>query len=236
MPNRIRTVIWKAAAVLAATVAVGACGGGTPQPRTITLTFVRHAQSQSNADNVINTEVPGPGLTHDGEAQAQQIAHQLARNGYDGIYASTMARTQQTAAPLAEQLGKHVQILPGLREIDAGWYDGKPQSMANSTYLLAPKDWLKGDRKDGIPGSIDGNRFNDEFTGAVQKIYDSGNSKPIAFSHGNAIMVWTLMNVKNPREDLLTDHPVPNIGKVVITGSPTSGWTLVDWDGIRKFQ
>lgn len=233
MPNR--TIIWKAAAALAATIAAGACSG-TPHVHTITLTFIRHAQSVSNADGIIDTDLPGPGLTEEGRGQAQQIAHQLARNGYDGVYASTMVDAQQTAAPLAEELGKHVEILPGLREIDAGWFDGKPTTMANSTYLLAPKDWLNSDRRDAIPGSINGKEFNDQFTAAVQKIYDSRNTKPVAFSHGVAIMTWTLMNVKNPKDSLLNSHPLPNIGRVVITGSPTTGWTLVDWDGIRAFN
>jgi broad specificity phosphatase PhoE len=233
MANR---TIWKAAVVLVVTIAVGACSGGPPHPRTITLTFVRHAQSQSNAEKIIDTDVPGPGLTEEGKGQAQQIAHQLARNGYDGVYASPMVETQQTAAPLAEELGKRVEILPGLREIDAGWFDGKPQSMANSTYLLAPKDWLNGDRQDAIPGSISGNEFNDQFSAAVQTIYNSGHTKPVAFSHGTAIMIWTLMNVKNPKDSLLESHPLPNVGRVVITGSPATGWTLVDWDGIRAFN
>jgi broad specificity phosphatase PhoE len=233
---RNRTIIWKAAAALAATITLGACSGGTPHVRTITLTFVRHAQSVSNADEIIDTEVPGPSLTEEGRGQAQQIAHQLARNGYDGVYASSMVDAQQTAAPLAEELGKHVEILPGLREINAGWFDGKPKTMANSTYLLAPKDWLNGDRKDAIPGSMNGNQFNDQFTAAIQRIYDSRNSKPIAFSHGTAIMLWTLMNVKNPKDSLLSSHPLPNVGRVVITGSPATGWTLMDWDGIRQFD
>ena len=50
-----RNMIWKAAAVLAATVIVGACGG-SPQARSITLTFVRHAQSEANASGTINTD------------------------------------------------------------------------------------------------------------------------------------------------------------------------------------
>ncbi|MDI3314739.1 MAG: histidine phosphatase family protein [Mycobacterium sp.] len=237
MPTR---TVCKAAlaltATLAATIAVAACSGGTPHPRAITLTFVRHAQSRSNAENIIDTDVPGPELTEEGRGQARQLAHQLARNGYDAVYASSMVETQQTAAPLAEELGKQVEILPGLREIDAGWFNHKPQSMANSTYLLAPKDWLNSDRRDAIPGSVDGNEFNSEFSAAVQKIYDSRHNKPVVFSHGTAIMIWTLMNVKNPKDSLLASHPLPNVGRVVITGSPTAGWTLVDWDGIRSFN
>jgi broad specificity phosphatase PhoE len=227
-----RSMIWKAAAVIAATVIVGACGG-SPQARSITLTFIRHAQSEANASAVIDTEVPGPGLSPEGQAQAQQLAH--ARQDFDAIYASTMERTQQTAAPLAAELGKQVEVLPGLQEINAGWYNGKPDSMASSTYLLAPADWLNGDLQDSIPGSVNGKEFNERFTAAVNKIYNSGHSKPVVFSHLYSIMYWTLMNTKNAKYSLANSHPLPNVGHVVITGNPMTGWTLVDWDGIRNF-
>lgn len=233
MPNR--TYIWKAVAAVVATITVSSCGAATPHERTITLTFVRHAESVNNADGIVNTDVPGSDLTEKGQGQAEQIAHQLAHNHYDGVYASPMVRAQRTAAPLAEELGEKVEVLPGLKEISAGWYDDTPTSMAALTYMLAPMDWLNGDRTDSIPGSINGNEFNDQFSRAVHKIYNSGDSNPIAFSHGTAIMVWTLMNVKNPKDSLLTNHPLPNIGRVVITGNPATGWTLVDWDGIRDF-
>ena len=77
--------------------------------------------------------------------------------------------------------------------------------------------------QDAIPGSVSGKEFNDQFTAAVQKIYDSGNSKPVAFAHAESIMYWTLMNVKNPKDSLATSHPLPNLGRVVITGSPVGG-------------
>jgi broad specificity phosphatase PhoE len=235
MANRTRTVICKAAAALAAAIVLGACSGA-PHHRSITLTFIRHAQSENNADGVIDTDVPGPGLTAQGRGQAEQIAHQLERNHYDGVYASSMLRSRQTAAPLAEEIGRQVQILPGLREIDAGWYNGGPSSRADLTYLLAPKGWVQGNRVEAVPGSINGNQFNDQFGAAVQKIYDSGDANPVAFSHGAAIMSWTLMNVKNPQDSLMTDHPLPNIGRVVISGNPMTGWKLVDWDGVRRFS
>jgi broad specificity phosphatase PhoE len=233
MPKR--TMVRNAAkvlAVLAATLIVGACGG-TPQARSITLTFIRNAQSQANADGVIDTQVPGPSLTDDGKAQAQQVTH--AHNDFDAIYSSTMAEAQQTAAPLASQLGKQVEIVPGLQSLNAGWFNGKPESMANSTYMVAPTDWLRGDVGNSIPGSISGRDFNSQFGTAIRKIYDSNHSKPVVFSQGTAIMVWTLMNAKNGKTSLLTSHPLPNTARVVVTGSPTDGWTLVEWDGIKSF-
>lgn len=228
------TVFAMLAAALAAALVLGGCSG-TPHPRTITLTLVRHAESEANAAGIVDTSVPGPGLTEKGRAQVQEITKQLSHNHHDGVYASSMVRSQLTAAPLAREVGRQVQILPGLREISAGWFSGKPGAIADPPYSLAPRAWIRGDRTAAIPGSIDGNQFNDEFGGAVQQIYDSGDKNPVAFAHAGSIMTWTLMNVKNPRDELAIDHPLPNIGKVVITGSPTSGWKLVEWDGIRAF-
>jgi broad specificity phosphatase PhoE len=226
---------WKTAAVLAAAVVVGACSGST-QARAITLTFIRNAQTQADVDGVINTDPPGPGLTPEGKGQAQQVAHQSGRNDFDAVYASAMAEAQQTAGPLAGELGKQVEVLSGVQSLNAGWYNGKPESMAGATYMLAPADWLNGDIQDSIPGSISGKQFNDQFTAAVNKVYNSGHSKPVVFSQGTAIMTWVLMNTKNAKSSLLTSHPLPNIGRVVVTGNPTDGWTLVDWDGIRTFS
>ncbi|BAX91216.1 histidine phosphatase family protein [Mycobacterium shigaense] len=232
---RKRTIRGKAAAVLTAVLVVGACGG-SPQARSITLTFIRHAESEANASGTLDTSVPGPGLSQQGKTQAEEVAHQAGHNKFDGVYASTMVRTQQTAAPLAGELGKQVEVLQGIQEISAGWYQGKPVSIEPSTYLLAPADWIRGDMQDRIPGSVSGKEFNDEFTRAVRKVYDSGQSNPVVFSHKFAIEYWTLLNAKNAKDSLLTTHPLPNIGRVVLTGNPITGWTIVDWDGVRNFS
>ena len=228
MPTR--TVIGKVVAALAAAVVLGACSG-SPQPRTITLTLIRHAQSENNLTDTFDTTVPGPGLTAEGVEQAAQLADELKSNQYDGVYASTMLRTQQTAAPLAKELGRQVQVLPGLQEVDGGWFNGKPGWIADAAWI-APEGWIAGDHTLTIPGSVSGTTFNDEFTAAVRKIYDNRDHKPVVFSHGMAIMAWTLMNVTNPRDELMTDHRLPNIGRVVVTGNPDTGWKLVDWDGV----
>lgn len=233
--RRIANTCMISLATLAATMLVGACGG-TPQARSITLTFIRHAQSEANASGIIDTDIPGPGLSPQGKGQAEQIAHQYGRKDFDSVYASPMTRAQQTAAPLAAELGKQVEVVQGLQEINAGWFNGKPESMAASTYMVAPVQWLNGDVGDSIPGSSSGKEFNERFTAAVDKIYYSGHSNPVVFSHLCAIEMWTLLNAKNAKDSLLTSHPLPNVGRIVISGNPSTGWTLVDWDGIRDFH
>ena len=48
----------------------------------------------------------------------------LGDNNYDAIYASTMVRTQLTAAPMSQYLRLPIQVLPGLQEIEAGYFEG----------------------------------------------------------------------------------------------------------------
>jgi hypothetical protein len=43
-------------------------------------------------------------------------------------------------------------------------------------------------------------------------------------------MFWVLMNVRNADLSLLSTKPLPNVGRVVITGNPSDGWTLTEWD------
>jgi broad specificity phosphatase PhoE len=233
-PRRSREIVVKLrrfVAVVAVAVLAAGCGSARAAgPRIITLTLVRHAQSAGNASGLIDTSTPGPELTAKGWCQATLAAAQLAPNHYDGIYASTMIRTQETATPTAQALGEPVTVLAGLREIEAGQYNGTPESDSPQTYFAAPRRWLQGDRGARIPGSLNGNEFEARFNEAVQQIYDSGEQNPVAFSHIGAIMFWVLMNARNADPSLLTTKPLPNVGRVVITGNPSDGWTLTEWD------
>ncbi|MGC2654709.1 MAG: histidine phosphatase family protein [Mycobacterium sp.] len=212
----------------------------------ITLDFVRHGESGDMA--VINTLVPGPSLTELGRGQASDVATALQYSGIDEIYASTMIRSQETAAPLAELLGLPVHDLPGLNEIDAGIFEGAPVDVGNiplggALYLLAPVLWTLGLDFVPEPGSsdFDGMEFEDRVNGAVQTIYDTtvtnGDSTDAVFSHEGTIAIWTLMNVNNPdfqvvlEELLQTGDLLPYTGTVEVQGDPADGWTLVDWDG-----
>lgn len=56
-------------AVLLALVLLNGCSSGN-HPRNITLTFVRHAESEANAAQIIDTTVPGPPLSAEGMQQA----------------------------------------------------------------------------------------------------------------------------------------------------------------------
>ena len=84
------------------------------------LILVRHGQTSSNISRALDTTEPGPDLTNLGRAQAAALPRMLDGTPIEAIYASTLVRTQQTAAPLAAAHGLDVQVRAGLREVSAG--------------------------------------------------------------------------------------------------------------------
>jgi broad specificity phosphatase PhoE len=223
------------AAAVAATVLIGAALPASAA-ELMRVTFVRHGQSAGNASGLIDTSTPGPVLTPTGQQQSHAIVGVLGDNNYDAIYASTMVRTQLTAAPMSQYLGLPIQVLAGLQEIEAGVFEGTPESQAQTGYGLFPLAWaIQGNRDLRIPGSIDGNEFDARVDGALQDIYDNGDRNPVIFSHGGAIMFWTMMNAQNltaaEKIDLLRTAPLSNTNYVIVEGNAEDGWTLVNWNG-----
>jgi broad specificity phosphatase PhoE len=211
--------------------------------RSIVLDFVRHGESGDMT--AINTLVPGPGLTDTGDQQADGLVKVLSGSGIDGIYASTMVRSQETAMPLADALGLPIHHLAELNEINAGIFEGMPVDVGDvplggALYLLQPALWTLG--LDFVPelGSTDANGivFDQRVDEAVQTIYagSSAGDTDAVFSHEGTIAIWTLMNVNNPDFPLVlnalfsTGELLPYTGQVVVDGSP-GDWTLVSWDG-----
>jgi len=200
------------------------------------ITFIRHGESGGNASGLIDTSTPGPGLTDLGKQQAQDVADLLGINNYDGIYASTMVRTQQTAGPMSSALRLPIQVLNGLQEIEAGDFEGAPENASADGYGRYIAGWaLQGALDMRIPGGIDGHEFDARFDEALQEIYDNGDRNAAVFSHGGAIMVWTMVNAKNltvaQKLQILQTWPLGNTDYVVVEGNNEDGWTLVSWNG-----
>ena len=168
----------------------------------IVIDLVRHGQSVANAAGLIDTAVPGAGLSQLGQQQAQSVANVLAAKGpVAAIFASQLIRTQQTAAPLAATLGMNVQVLPGLNEINAGVFDGLPQvSLAGLAYLLGPVAWMLGLRIVPMlaPGSTDPNgfEFGKRFNGALQTM--DGNAAMSANGFNDALQAMYGNAISNP--------------------------------------
>ena len=65
-----------------------------------------------------------PPLAPEGVAQAEAVAERLAGEELAALYVTTLQRTHRTAAPLAERTGLDPVIVPDLREVSLGEWEG----------------------------------------------------------------------------------------------------------------
>lgn len=68
------------------------------------LLLIRYGQTPSNVAGLLDTRIPGPGLTDLGRRQAEALPALLAEEGIGALLVSTMRRTHESAAPLAAAL------------------------------------------------------------------------------------------------------------------------------------
>ena len=91
------------------------------------LLLIRHGETQAAVRGQSFPMIDGqgdPALRPEGEAQAVRVMERLKAEPIAAIYVTTMQRTHQTAAPLAEALGIVPRVEADLREVFLGDWDG----------------------------------------------------------------------------------------------------------------
>ncbi|MCB7136055.1 histidine phosphatase family protein [Cellulosimicrobium marinum] len=191
------------------------------------LLLVRHGQTPSNVVGLLDTALPGPGLTALGSRQAAAVPEALADRVVHGVAVSTLVRTHQTAAPLVEHLGLDPVELDGLREIDAGDLEMSGRHEDHVTYLETVFAWGARDLGRRMPGGPDGATFLDRFDDAVAQVAGAGWETAVVVSHGAAIRSWASARAEGVDLHRMAYTPLANTGLVEVEGDPVAGWRFV---------
>ncbi|GAA2888685.1 histidine phosphatase family protein [Streptomyces mexicanus] len=198
------------------------------------LILVRHGETPSNVVSRLDTAVPGPGLTDLGQRQAAALPEALAEEDIEAVYASTLVRTQLTAAPLAAARGLDVIVRDGIREVSAGDLEGEAgDSERGRLYLRTVLAWAAGDldlRMPG-PGGESGAEALARYDAVVAEAAAGGAETVAMVSHGAAIRLWTAVRAHNLDADFAAAHPLRNTGVVILDGSPADGFKALSWAG-----
>ena len=203
------------------------------------LLLIRHGQTPGNVLGQLDTAHPGPGLTELGERQAAALARSLADEHVDLLYASTLVRTQITARPLASVRGLGVEVLAGLREIEAGSLEKRTDHESHLRYLGTVFAWSAGELDRRMPAGPSGHDFFDRYDAAIAEIAAAGGAAGTGsaegtvavVSHGAAIRVWAGLRASNVEPGFAAGHVLDNTGIVALEGDPDAGWRLIHWDG-----
>lgn len=87
--------------------------------------FARHAESQANLLHEISNRGLKHGLTHNGRAQAANLANKLQDIPLTCIYTSPVLRAIETCLILAHRLNLDYEVVEALREYDCGIIEGR---------------------------------------------------------------------------------------------------------------
>jgi broad specificity phosphatase PhoE len=207
----------------------------------VRLLLIRHGQTPDNVRGVLGTVVPGPGLTPLGMRQAAAVPAAIRAElgsieAIDGLFVSSMRRTHLTAAPLAQARGIQPIELPGLREIEAGDYEGLRDRDSVRGYLGTVLAWGADQPRLRMPGAFTGEDFMARFDEAIREIERRHPDGTVAvFSHGAAMRLWVRMRSRD-LDPMFTVHAdLDNTGMAIMAGGLRAdgepGFELVSWRG-----
>lgn len=155
------------------------------------ILLVRHGQSAPYVSGRPFDLIDGhgdPHLTDLGHHQARLVARRLRDEPIAAVYASNLTRTQQTAAPLAEELGIDIEIDADLREVFLGDGEGGLLREMGATghpaavALRANREWGE------IPGAETNAQLQARTVGAIERIVGRHANELVAvFCHGGVI-------------------------------------------------
>jgi probable phosphoglycerate mutase len=142
-------------------------------PGACEILLVRHGESAPASETEPFPLVDGhgdPPLDPVGHEQAQRVADRLEHEDIGAIYVTTLCRTVQTAAPLAERLGIEPQVEADLREVHLGdWEGGMFRKHVAEGHPMAIK-MLEEQRWDAIPGAEAGDVFADRVRAGIERV------------------------------------------------------------------
>ncbi len=182
---------------------------------------------------LLDTAAPGADLTAIGREQAVGVISVLAGERIDRVVASPLARTVQTATPIAEERGLDLGIHAGLREVLAGELELRADREAHQTYLRTVFAWASGDLSATMPGRPEtGTGFFERYDAAVEAALD-GVETALCVSHGAAIRTWSAARGVNVDGGFGAEHGLPNTGVVILDRDGTGSWRVDTWTDRR---
>lgn len=214
------------------------------------IILLRHGQTYSNLQRILDTRPPGAELTDLGREQASTVGHELAELcevGHGGfgrlkLLASSIAiRAQQTAVHVAASL-EHaaglpadsltIDVLTGIHEISAGNLQGAQGEEAAALYTDAFRGWLDGDTDARLPEGENYLEVLERYQPVLENIAENlgDNDDAIIVSHGAAIRVVST-HACGVDPDFAFGAYLPNCRFVILepSGKPFGEWNVARW-------
>jgi probable phosphoglycerate mutase len=160
-------------------------------PGAAQVVLVRHGASAPHVPGSTFPLVDGhgdPPLAPEGEAQAVLVADRLENEPIAQLYVTTLTRTHQTAAPLAARLGVDPVVVPELREVFLGDWEGGEFRVRIAEGDPIAVQMAAEERWEVIPGAESSAAFEARVREGIQAIAAKHvGETAVAFTHGGVV-------------------------------------------------
>ncbi len=161
-------------------------------PGSTEVVLVRHGASEAA---VVGSKFPlvdghsDPALSDAGRAQAEMVASGLGGDEFSGLFVSSLRRTQETAAPLAAATGLQPVVIPELREVYLGDFEGGEYRIRAGRGDPVIQRVFTEERWDAIPNGESWEDFSARVTAGIERIVATvgPETSAVAVVHGAVI-------------------------------------------------
>lgn len=183
------------------------------------LILLRHGQTPANVAGALDTAEPGLPLNETGLAQAADLPNKWLALGLPipkRIITSTLQRTQQTVANLADSFALPISIFSGCREIQAGDLEMSNSPEHVEIYMRTIGAWMMGRLDQRMPGGETGAEVLERFDKVVVEAFSGlkANDTVVVTAHGAVIRYWCALRANNIPFPLAATVPVQNAATV----------------------
>lgn len=161
-------------------------------PGSTEVVLVRHGASEAAVVGARFPLVDGhsdPALSEAGLAQAETVAECLAGEEIAGLFVTSLRRTGETAAPLAAATGHEPVVVPELREVYLGDFEGGEYRIRQGRGDPVIKRVFAEERWDAIPNGESWEDFGARLSAGIGKIVAAvgPETSAVAVVHGAVI-------------------------------------------------
>lgn len=191
----------------------------TTQPHQVRLILVRHGSSTWNEERRIQGQLDPP-LSAKGEDQAARLAERLKDEKPAGFYSSDLARATATAGAIASRIGRRPVLLPGLREIALGEWEGLDREQIKAGYPRQWEQWTANPSWDIVPGSEGTKAFESRVGAALDDLLARHRTGEVLIvTHGGVIQV-ALLRILGRGSNGIFPFVIENTSLTVLEGRP----------------
>ena len=149
------------------------------------LYLLRHGQTDWNLEGRYQGQTDVP-LNDTGRAQAKELAEKMKDSKAIAIYSSDLDRAKETASFVASELELNCQIIPELREINQGVWEGMLYKDIRAEYPDVFERRQKNPLEVSPPGGESVGEFLERIKKGFDKIFEKHDEQEtvVVVSHG----------------------------------------------------